>query len=93
MAIFTGALVKGMIGGAIKERASKMGKSKVGKLLGREKRVMTGQPHPKAEVSDPKTVQPQQSLVPSPILEGSDQEGQKNFATEKEAKDYIKNET
>ena len=61
MAIFTGALVKGMIGGAIKERASKIGKSKVGKLLGREKRVMMGQPHPKAEVGG---IKPQQSLAP-----------------------------
>ena len=93
MAIFTGALVKGMIGGALKERASKIGKSKVGKLLGREKRVMMGQPHPKAEISDSKTVQPQQSLAPSPIPEGSDQEGPKSFATEKEAALQIKRST
>ena len=98
MAIFTGALVKGMIGGAIKERASKMGKSKVGKLLGREKRVMMGQPHPKAEVGG---IKPQQSLAPdapdvgvgpTPITP-VDGEGGKSFSTDKEAALQIKRST
>ena len=87
MAIFTGALVKGMIGGALKERASKIGKSKVGKLLGREKRIMMGQPHPKAEIGASKPgIQPQQSLTPDtpgivPSVPESESEGKKNFAT------------
>ena len=41
-----GALVKGMIGGALKERAKNIGKTKAGKLLAREGRVMTGKPQP-----------------------------------------------
>ena len=96
MAIFAGALVKGMIGGAIKERASKIGKSKVGKLLGREKNIMMGKPQPKAQVGAPaQTVQPQQTLAPvvSDVGEGEGGGGPKSFATEKEAAIAIKNST
>ncbi len=98
-ALITGALVKGMIGGAVKETATKIGKSAAGKLLGREKRIMMGQPHPKSEVGTPKSgIQPQQTLAPTvgappPIPEGSDEEGQKSFATEKEAALQIKTTT
>ena len=98
MAIFTGALVKGMIGGAVKATASKIGKSKVGKLLGREKRIMRGQPHPKAEVGG---IKPQQSFAPdapdvgvgpTPITP-VDGEGEKSFSTDKEAALQIKRST
>ena len=62
-----GSLVKGMIGGALKERAKNIGKTKAGKLLAREGRVMMGKPQPKAEVgaAAQKTVQPQQPLAPA----------------------------
>ncbi len=79
-----GALVKGMIGGALKERAKNVGKTKVGKLLAREGRVMTGKPQPKAQIGAPAPVQPQQTLAPAaPTVGGGGGSGK--FKTEKEA--------
>ena len=91
-----GALVKGMIGGALKERAKNIGKTKAGKLLAREGRVMTGKPQPKAEFGAPaQTVQPQQTLAPAaPVVSsGGGGGGSKSFATEEEAALSIKNTT
>ncbi len=88
------ALVKGMIGGALKERAQKIGKTKVGKLLGREKRVMMGQPQPKAQVGASKqTIQPQQSLAPVAPDVGEEGGAPKSFKTEEETALHIKNTT
>ncbi len=90
--------VKGAVTGA-KVGAKKIGKSAAGKLLGREKRIMMGQPHPKAEIGASKPgIQPQQSLTPDtpgivPSVPESESEGQKNFATEKEAALQIKTTT
>ena len=89
-----GALVKGMIGGALKERAKNIGKTKAGKLLSREGRVMTGQPQPKAQPAQ--TVQPQQTLAPTaPTVasSGGGGGGGSKFATEKEAALSIKTTT
>ena len=84
-----GALVKGMIGGALKERAKNIGKTKVGKLVGRESRVMMGKPQPKAGME---AVQPQQTLAPSVPSAGGGG-GKSTFATEKEAALSIKTTT
>ena len=86
-----GALVKGMIGGALKERAKNIGKTKAGKLLAREGRVMTGKPQPKGDVS----VQPQQTLAPAAptASSGGGGGGKSKFATEKEAALSIKTTT
>ena len=85
-----GSLVKGMIGGALKERAKNIGKTKAGKLLAREGRVMTGKPQPKGDVS----VQPQQTLAPAaPAVSSGGGGGSKIFATEKEAALSIKTTT
>ena len=87
-----GALVKGMIGGALKERAQNIGKTKAGKLLGREGRVMMGQPQPKAQGGAPaQTVQPQQTLAPASAPDTGG--GAKNFRTDKEAALSIKTST
>ena len=83
-----GALVKGMIGGALKERAKNIGKTKAGKLLAREGRVMTGKPHPKAAVGAPATVQPQQTLAPAAPDTGGG--GSKSFKSDEEAALSIK---
>lgn len=97
-----GALVKGMIGGALKERAKNIGKTKAGKLLGREGRVMMGKPQPKAQIGAPAPVQPQQTLAPvaptvasvAPTVASSGGGGgESKFATEKEAALSIKNTT
>ena len=88
-----GALVKGMIGGALKERAKNIGKTKAGKLLAREGRVMMGKPQPKAEVQ---AIQPQQTLAPTaPTVasSGGGGGGGSKFATEKEAALSIKTTT
>ena len=88
-----GSLVKGMIGGALKERAKNIGKTKAGKLLGREGRVMMGKPQPKAEVQ---AIQPQQTLAPTaPTVasSGGDGGGGGKFATEEDAALSIKNTT
>ena len=86
-----GSLVKGMIGGALKERAKNIGKTKAGKLLAREGRVMTGKPQPKGDVS----VQPQQTLAPAAptASSGGGGGGKSKFATEKEAALSIKTTT
>ena len=88
-----GALVKGMIGGALKERAKNIGKTKAGKLLAREGRVMTGQPQPKAQSAQ--TVQPQQTLAPTAptVASSGGGGGGSKFATEKEAALSIKTTT
>ena len=87
-----GALVKGMIGGALKERAKNIGKTKAGKLLAREGRVMTGKPQPKAAVGAPaQAVQPQQTLVPAAPDTGGG--GVKSFKSDKEAALSIKTST
>jgi len=89
-----GSLVKGMIGGALKERAKNIGKTKAGKLLGREGRVMMGKPQPKAQVGAPaQTVQPQQTLAPGVPSAGGGGGGGSKFATEKEAALSIKTTT
>ena len=86
-----GALVKGMIGGALKERAKNIGKTKAGKLLAREGRVMMGKPQPKAEVQ---AVQPQQTLAPAAsVVSSGGGGGPSKFRTEKEAALHIKTTT
>ncbi len=90
-----GALLKGMIGGALRERAQNMAKTNVGKLVSREKRIMMGEPHPKAQLRETQpAIQPQQSLAPSiPSVDDAKGEGPKTFKTEKEAALRIKNTT
>ena len=87
-----GALVKGMIGGALKERAKNIGKTKAGKLLAREGRVMMGKPQPRGQVGGAPTVQPQQTLAPAAPTTGGGG-GSKSFKSDKEAALSIKTST
>ena len=62
---------------AVKERAKNIGKTKAGKLLAREGRVMTGKPQPKAEGQ---SVQPQQTLAPAaPVVSSGGGGGGSSF--------------
>ena len=89
-----GSVVKSAAGGVKKmaaNRAQKIGKSKAGKLLAREGRVMMGKPQPKGQDGGaPPTVQPQVSLAPTAPDTGG---GSKSFKSEKEAALQIKTTT
>ncbi len=89
-----GSVVKSAAGGVKKmaaNRAQKIGKSKAGKLLAREGRVMMGKPQPKGQHGGAApTVQPQVSLAPTAPDTGG---GSKSFKSEKEAALQIKTTT